>query len=106
MVHRVQSIGEGIVSNRMKLNSGSKGSFACTIASAIGEGGTGIGRWNVWLLSFVLMSFALIARGADIDLSKTLKGVETHYNTAQSLILNFSETYTSRGHKRTEKGNL
>jgi outer membrane lipoprotein carrier protein len=103
MVRRVQSIGGGIVSNRMKSNSGSKASIASTIASAIAAAATGRGKWSVWLLSLVFLAHA---HAAEIDVPKTLKGVETHYNTGQSLVVNFSEIYTARGHKRTEKGIL
>ncbi len=91
------------MSNRMKSSSGSKASIACTIASAIGASATGHGKWSVWLLSFALLA---TANAAEIDVSKTLKGIENHYNTAQSLVVNFAETYTARGHKRTEKGIL
>jgi outer membrane lipoprotein carrier protein len=101
MVRRVQNIGEDIVSNRMKSNSGSKANTACTIASAISGAATGRGKWSVWLLSL-----ALSANGAETELSKTLKGIENHYNNAQSLVVNFAESYTSQGHKRTEKGML
>ena len=87
----------------MKSSSGNKASIACTIASAIAGSAAGRGKWSVWLLSFV---FLTTANAAEIDVSKTLKGVENHYNTAQSLVVNFAETYTARGHKRTEKGIL
>ena len=50
--------------------------------------------------------FLTCANAADTDISKTLKGVENHYNTAQSLTVNFAESYTAQGHKRTEKGLL
>jgi len=50
--------------------------------------------------------FLTCANAADADISKTLKGVENHYNTAQSLTVNFAESYTAQGHKRTEKGLL
>ncbi|HML17783.1 MAG TPA: outer membrane lipoprotein chaperone LolA [Bryobacteraceae bacterium] len=50
--------------------------------------------------------FLTCANAAEADISKTLKGVENHYNTAQSLTVNFAESYTAQGHKRTEKGLL
>lgn len=50
--------------------------------------------------------FLTCASAAEPDISKTLKGVENHYNTAQSLTVNFAESYTAQGHKRTEKGLL
>lgn len=108
MVHRVQNIGEDIVYNRMKSNSGSKAFFACTIASGIAASVTDRGKWSAWLLSVALLGSAFIsgANAADIDVAKTLKGVENYYNTAQTLIVNYAETYTSQGHKRTEKGIL
>lgn len=45
-------------------------------------------------------------RAADIDVTRTLKGVEDHYNRAQALQLSFTETYRTRGRQRVEKGEL
>jgi outer membrane lipoprotein carrier protein len=58
-----------------------------------------LGFASVWLLSFVLA-------GQTVNLDTTLKGIENRYNKTQSLELGFSETYTLRGHKRTESGKL
>lgn len=40
------------------------------------------------------------------DLARMLKGVEERYNRTQTLKVAFAETYTNKGHKRTEKGEL
>jgi outer membrane lipoprotein carrier protein len=40
------------------------------------------------------------------DLARMLKGVEERYNRTQTLEVAFAETYTNKGHKRTEKGEL
>ena len=45
-------------------------------------------------------------RAADLDVTRTLKGVEDRYNRAQALQLTFTETYRTRGRERTEKGEL
>jgi len=55
---------------------------------------------------FVLAMFALPALAADVDLSRTLKGIEDRYNSAKSLQLNFRETFEQRGRKLTESGEL
>jgi len=44
--------------------------------------------------------------GADIDVSRTLKGIEDRYNHAETLQVAFAETYNLQGRKRTEKGDL
>ena len=44
--------------------------------------------------------------GADIDVSRTLKGVEDRYNSTQSLQLAFTESYQQQGRARVEKGDL
>lgn len=49
--------------------------------------------------------FALLL-AADIDLPKTLKGIENRYNRASTLQATFTETYTTRGRKTIEKGEL
>jgi outer membrane lipoprotein carrier protein len=47
------------------------------------------------------------ARGADtVDLQRTLKGVEDHYNKIRTLQLKFTETYASKGRSRNEAGVL
>jgi len=43
---------------------------------------------------------------ADIDLSRTLKGIEDHYNRIQTLELTFTQKYTFQKRARTEKGEL
>jgi outer membrane lipoprotein carrier protein len=54
-----------------------------------------VGCWSASLLS-----------GADIDVSRTLKGVEDRYNSTQSLQLAFTESYQQQGRARVEKGDL
>lgn len=60
----------------------------------------------------VALTAALIAavlpnlRGQGIDIERTLKGVENRYNKAQTLDVMFSETYSLKGRKRVEKGEL
>ena len=53
------------------------------------------GFWSASLLS-----------AADIDVSRTLKGVEDRYNRTQSLQLAFTESYQQQGRARVEKGEL
>jgi outer membrane lipoprotein carrier protein len=65
-------------------------------AFAIAKRKTVLGFASVWLLSG-----ALRAQTADL-----LKGIESRYNKAQTLELGFSETYTMKGHKKTESGTL
>lgn len=43
---------------------------------------------------------------ADIDLSRTLKGIEDHYNRIQTLELTFTQKYTFQKRARTEMGEL
>lgn len=45
------------------------------------------------------------AQGAD-SLTRMLKGVEDRYNHTLSLEVSFAETYTNKGRKRVEKGEL
>jgi outer membrane lipoprotein carrier protein len=58
-----------------------------------------LGCASAWLLSAGLFA-------QTVDVAGTLKGIENRYNKAQSLELGFSETYTLKGHKRTESGML
>jgi outer membrane lipoprotein carrier protein len=46
-------------------------------------------------------------RGADaVDLQRTLKGVEDHYNKVRTLQLKFTESWTSKGRTRNDPGVL
>ena len=54
---------------------------ACAIAKV-----AALGFWSVCLLSSV-------AAAADIDVPRTLKGVEDRYNRTQTLQLSFTESY-------------
>jgi outer membrane lipoprotein carrier protein len=47
-----------------------------------------------------------LLNAAEIDVSRTLKGIEDRYNSAQTLQVTFTESYTLQGRKRTEKGEL
>ena len=50
---------------------------------------------------------AMGMHGADtVDLQRTLKGVEDHYNKIRTLQLKFTETYTSKGRNRNDSGVL
>jgi len=67
---------------------------ACAIAR-----GAVVGFWSVCLLSSV-------AAAADIDVPRTLKGVEDRYNRTQTLQLSFTESYQQGARTRVEKGDL
>jgi len=67
---------------------------ACAIARA-----AVLGFWSVCLLSGA-------AAGADIDVPRTLKGVEDRYNRTQTLQLSFTESYQQGARTRVEKGDL
>ena len=56
----------------------------------------------------LLLLAALIgpARAADLDVARTLKGIEDRYNRAQALQLSFTESYQLRGRQQVEKGEL
>src|SRR5271154_551930 len=43
---------------------------------------------------------------ADVDLTRTLKGIEDHYNRVQTLQLTFTQKFTFQKRLRTEKGEL
>jgi outer membrane lipoprotein carrier protein len=79
------------------------------------------GQWNVWRPSRSFACFAgayfagfvaafalglTPAGAASLELSQVLKGLENHYNGAQTLQLNFTETYKQRGRTRVESGEL
>jgi outer membrane lipoprotein carrier protein len=55
----------------------------------------------------ILLLLALLRLpAADLDVPRTLKGVEDHYNRAKTIQVTFAETYTAQGRKRTESGEL
>ena len=58
-----------------------------------------LGFASAWLLSGGLWA-------QSDNVTSTLKGIENRYNKAQTLELGFSETYTLKGHKKTEAGTL
>ena len=84
------------MSGPMKSSAGSRASSGSTIASVIG--GAALVGW--------LSVSALSLRGAEIDVSRILKGVEEHYNRIQTLEVSFTESVTMQGRKHTEKGEL
>ena len=57
-----------------------------------------------FLLLAIWCVFPVVA--AAIDVPGTLKGIEDHYNRAQTLSLSFVETSKIQGRQRTEKGDL
>lgn len=59
-----------------------------------------VGFSSVWLLSAAALG------AADIDVPRTLKGIEERYNRAQTLELSFTESYRIQGRVRVEKGDL
>jgi len=65
---------------------------------------SGAGHWPAILALFVLAPLA--APGADTDVARILHGVEERYNHIDSLQVAFTETYTLRGRKRLERGDL
>ena len=52
------------------------------------------------------ISTASRLNAADVDLNRTLKGIEDHYNRIQTLQLTFTQKYTFQKRARTEKGEL
>jgi outer membrane lipoprotein carrier protein len=67
---------------------------ACVIARSVA-----LGFWSACLLSSAVTA-------ADIDVPRTLKGVEDRYNRTQTLQLSFTETYQQGARARVEKGDL
>jgi outer membrane lipoprotein carrier protein len=67
---------------------------ACAIARA-----AALGFWSVCLLSS-------LAAAAEIDVPRTLKGIEDRYNRTQTLQLAFTESYQQGARTRVEKGDL
>src|SRR5450631_648326 len=57
------------------------------------------GFWSVCLLSSG-------ARAAEIDVPRTLHGIEDRYNRTQTLQLSFTESYQQGARTRVEKGEL
>src|SRR6476659_2784724 len=78
----------------MKSNSGSKPRTACMTACAIA---------SIAVLGF---SSAFLLRAADIDVPRTLHGIEDRYNRTQTLQLSFTEGYQQGARTRVEKGEL
>ncbi len=64
--------------------------IACSIAAFAALGGPSVSRLSA----------------AELDIPKTLKGVEDRYNHTQALEVSFSESLTVQSRKRTERGEL
>src|ERR1017187_340153 len=84
----------------MRSNSGSKDGTGCTTACAIARVAA-VGFWSVYLLSGTDIGAA-----AEIDVPRTLKGIEDRYNRTQTLQLSFTDSYQQQGRARVEKGDL
>ncbi len=82
------------MSGLKRSNFGSRVNFAFTIASAFAAV-VPLGLWTSSALS-----------AAEIDVAKTLRGIEDRYNHIQTLQVSFTESATLQGRKRTEKGEL
>jgi outer membrane lipoprotein carrier protein len=97
------------VSVPMKLNSGKERRTGCMTGCVTAGAAMVLGKWSVCLLSARLFTMGLLLaplQAADADLTRVLKGVEDHYNHAQTLQVTFTESYTLQGRKRTERGEL
>ena len=55
---------------------------------------------------FAAVLFVSAAANAAPDLDQILKGVETRYNNAKTIQVDFAETYAGRARNTTEKGTL
>src|SRR5260370_42696199 len=51
-------------------------------------------------------SSACLLNAAEIDVPRTLKGIEDRYNRTRTLQLSFTESYKLQGRARVEKGDL
>jgi outer membrane lipoprotein carrier protein len=61
----------------------------------------------VKVLAAVVSLFAVGAFGADVDLSRVLKTIETRYNTVKTIEMDFEQTYIAPNKaRRTESGRL
>ena len=78
----------------MRSNSGNTAPTGCTTACAIAR---------VVAIGF---SSACLLNAAEIDVPRTLKGIEDRYNRTQTLQLSFTESYKLQGRSRVEKGEL
>lgn len=63
--------------------------------------------WNLRALSLLCVFALPWAQAAELPLDTLIKGVERHYNRAQTLSIDFTETYEAGGRQRpAEAGNL
>jgi outer membrane lipoprotein carrier protein len=54
----------------------------------------------------LLSALAIAAHAAELDIPRTLKGVEDRYNRAKTIRVTFTETYSAQRGKIVEKGEL
>ena len=54
-------------------------------------------------IPLLVCALALTLYGAETDLSRSLKGIEEHYNRAKTLKVLFTESYTVNGHTRQQE---
>src|SRR5258708_742411 len=78
----------------MRSNSGSMAPTGCPPACAIAR------------VVAVGFSSACLLNAPEIDVPRTLKGIEDRYNRTQTLQLSFTESYKVQGRARVEKGDL
>jgi outer membrane lipoprotein carrier protein len=62
------------------------------------------GLAHFWMLALGWVMPSLSAQ--TVDVVPLLKAIEKRYNSSQTIIVDFAESYTARGRKRTEKGVL
>lgn len=63
--------------------------------------------WRAFLVFSAIYLFTSAARLASAqDIQPVLKGIEKRYNSAKTLEVGFTETYTAQGRKRSESGTL
>jgi outer membrane lipoprotein carrier protein len=74
----------------------------CVIAGAA----TAVGLWIACPRDARAETPRAAEAATDSDISRILKGVEERYNHTQTLEVAFAETYTAKGRKHTEKGEL
>ncbi|MEO6829690.1 MAG: outer membrane lipoprotein carrier protein LolA, partial [Acidobacteriaceae bacterium] len=63
----------------------------------------------VWILPALLLAFVPVAGAGEapaLTAQQIAKRVDAHYNHLHSLRVQFTETYTGMGRKRTESGTL
>jgi outer membrane lipoprotein carrier protein len=59
-----------------------------------------------WILCAGLCALGVVWGADAVDLQRTLKGVEDHYNKVRTLQVKFTETYSSKGRPHSDSGML